>query len=203
MNSEAPKRHLRALSIPFILVDATALYWIFTNFMLGNHFRNFIWVTLILIPSTLQLYRQYKFQNAILYKMSLKDNGREVVLHTIFGGALQIPISDIIKGEYYVHANSEYYQFTVKGDYPTEFFIDYPEKMKYPKTLKYILSGNAIVTHKFNPDIDTSNPFLSYKDKLEYVQNRDEYEKKKAEKLAEIDNLIESHERKAIEDKKQ
>ena len=161
------------------------------------------WIALVLIPSTRQLRSQYKFQNAILNKMSIKDNGREVILHTIFGHEIHLPISEIIKGEYYIHGNSEYYQFTTKGDHPSEYFIDYPEKMKYPKTLKEILSGRAIVTPKFNPDIDTSNPILKYSDKLEYAENREEYERKKEEKLAQMGAIpLSQLDRKAIEDRK-
>lgn len=101
--------------------------------------------------------------------MALKDNGREVVLHTIYGKSITLLICAIIKGEYFVHGNSEYYQFWIKGERYREFFIDYPEKMKYPKTLRMILSGRNIVTHKFNPDVEYETVHVKYEDKLAYT----------------------------------
>ena len=100
--------------------------------MLGNHIRNAIWISVVLIPSSLQLVKQFKFQNSILHKMVLVDNGKEVILHPIFGNFIKISISDILKGEYYTHGSCEYYRFSIKGKNPSEFYIDYPENMKCP-----------------------------------------------------------------------
>lgn len=132
ISEQVSKFNLRALSLPFIFLNITSVYWIVTNFILGNHIRNAIWLSVILIPSSIQLVKQYKFQNSILSKMVLIDNGDEVVLHPIFGNPIKIKISDIMKGEYYIHGNCEYYRFTLAGNSSSEYYIDYPETMKYP-----------------------------------------------------------------------
>lgn len=41
--------------------------------------------------------------------------------------------------------------------------------MKYPKTLRMILSGRNIVTHKFNPDVEYETVHVKYEDKLAYT----------------------------------
>lgn len=98
--------------------------------------------------------------------MELKDNGREVLLSTIFGTKMKFLISDIIKGEYFMQGDNHYYTFCIRSEEPMEFIIDYPERMKYPKTLAQILSGRNIVTPNFDPEVVHDDATVPYEASL-------------------------------------
>ena len=167
MNKNIPRRTLRILSLPFFGGAAFAMYCIGCNFMLGRHFRNLGWLFLVLIPCVQQLYKQYIFQNSVLYKMILMENGREVKCSTIYGEQFTVIINNIIKGETMKNGNDAYYTFLVTGTQPKTFFIDYPERMRYPNVLREILSGRNIVTERFDPDVVHDDSRIPYEERLE------------------------------------
>jgi len=76
-------------------------------------------------------------------------------------------IAGIIKGEYLQHGNHEYYQFRIAETDNNDYLIDYPEKMKYPLTLREILSGRNIVTPDYIPDLDYMDLKVPYEQVLE------------------------------------
>lgn len=96
--------------------------------------------------------------------MALDQSGRFVHIETIQGKKGKILIDQIIKGEHYVHGKTEFYSFRIAREDTIEFLIDYPEVMKYPQTLRQILSGRNIITHKFIPDLVYNDIRVSYEE---------------------------------------
>lgn len=96
--------------------------------------------------------------------MTLDKSGRFVNIMTIYKEETKILINNIIKGEHYVHHNSEFYTFRLARTEEPQYAIDYPESIKYPLVLKQILSGRDIVTSDYIPDLVYDDVRVSYEE---------------------------------------